>query len=122
VWLTNGTYWKFRENPGFANTNNLELWWRNALGPFGGLRESNDKMTQVCIETQRIRGGNWWRLGWTVLRSPPSIITILYALPRQRKLPGKSGNYLNPLNSQQWTVKLKIVPRIPWKCSITWEG
>ncbi|CAB1337965.1 unnamed protein product [Coregonus sp. 'balchen'] len=26
VWLTNGTYWKFRENPGFANTNNLELW------------------------------------------------------------------------------------------------
>uniref|UniRef100_A0A4W5PYA4 Oxysterol-binding protein n=1 Tax=Hucho hucho TaxID=62062 RepID=A0A4W5PYA4_9TELE len=26
VWLTNGTYWKVRENPGFANTNNLELW------------------------------------------------------------------------------------------------
>ncbi|CAB1312024.1 unnamed protein product, partial [Coregonus sp. 'balchen'] len=25
VWLTNGTYWKVRENPGFANTNNLEL-------------------------------------------------------------------------------------------------
>lgn len=43
VWLSNGTYWKVRENPGFANTNNLELWWRNALGPFGGLRESNDK-------------------------------------------------------------------------------
>nr|ABW77499.1 oxysterol-binding protein-like protein 7 [Salmo salar] len=26
VWLSNGTYWKVRENPGFANTNNLELW------------------------------------------------------------------------------------------------
>uniref|UniRef100_A0A8C7UKY8 Oxysterol-binding protein n=1 Tax=Oncorhynchus mykiss TaxID=8022 RepID=A0A8C7UKY8_ONCMY len=26
VWLTNGTYWKVRENPGFANTKNLELW------------------------------------------------------------------------------------------------
>ncbi|XP_056325096.1 oxysterol-binding protein-related protein 7 [Danio aesculapii] len=26
VWLTNGTYWKIRENPGFANANNLELW------------------------------------------------------------------------------------------------
>ncbi|KAL0984225.1 hypothetical protein UPYG_G00138760 [Umbra pygmaea] len=26
VWLTNGTYWKIRENPGFANTKNLELW------------------------------------------------------------------------------------------------
>uniref|UniRef100_A0A8C8IF41 Oxysterol-binding protein n=1 Tax=Oncorhynchus tshawytscha TaxID=74940 RepID=A0A8C8IF41_ONCTS len=26
VWLTNGTYWKVRENPGFANTHNLELW------------------------------------------------------------------------------------------------
>ncbi|TSK14726.1 Oxysterol-binding protein-related protein 6 [Bagarius yarrelli] len=26
VWLTNGTYWKLRENPGFANIKNLELW------------------------------------------------------------------------------------------------
>ncbi|XP_060714637.1 oxysterol-binding protein-related protein 7 isoform X2 [Tachysurus vachellii] len=26
VWLTNGTYWKLRENPGFANMKNLELW------------------------------------------------------------------------------------------------
>uniref|UniRef100_A0A3Q1HSB9 Oxysterol-binding protein n=1 Tax=Anabas testudineus TaxID=64144 RepID=A0A3Q1HSB9_ANATE len=26
VWLTNGTYWKLRENPGFANTENLTLW------------------------------------------------------------------------------------------------
>ncbi|XP_010864526.1 oxysterol-binding protein-related protein 7 isoform X1 [Esox lucius] len=26
VWLTNGTYWKIRENPGFANSKNLELW------------------------------------------------------------------------------------------------
>uniref|UniRef100_A0A674CR91 Oxysterol-binding protein n=1 Tax=Salmo trutta TaxID=8032 RepID=A0A674CR91_SALTR len=26
VWLSNGTYWKVREDPGFANTNNLELW------------------------------------------------------------------------------------------------
>lgn len=27
VWLTNGTYWKLRENPGFANTENIILWW-----------------------------------------------------------------------------------------------
>ncbi|XP_068610323.1 oxysterol-binding protein-related protein 7 [Brachionichthys hirsutus] len=26
VWLTNGTYWKLRENPGFADTENLILW------------------------------------------------------------------------------------------------
>ncbi|XP_067431796.1 oxysterol-binding protein-related protein 7 isoform X1 [Thunnus thynnus] len=26
VWLTNGTYWKLRENPGFANTENIILW------------------------------------------------------------------------------------------------
>ncbi|XP_067282339.1 oxysterol-binding protein-related protein 7-like isoform X3 [Pseudorasbora parva] len=26
VWVTNGTYWKIRENPGFASTENLELW------------------------------------------------------------------------------------------------
>ncbi|XP_073699846.1 oxysterol-binding protein-related protein 6-like [Garra rufa] len=26
VWVTNGTYWKIRENPGFANTENLDLW------------------------------------------------------------------------------------------------
>ncbi|XP_028989992.1 oxysterol-binding protein-related protein 7 isoform X6 [Betta splendens] len=26
VWLTNGTYWKLRDDPGFANTENLILW------------------------------------------------------------------------------------------------
>ncbi|XP_064171286.1 oxysterol-binding protein-related protein 7-like isoform X2 [Anguilla rostrata] len=26
VWVTNGTYWKIREQPGFANTENLDLW------------------------------------------------------------------------------------------------
>lgn len=26
VWLTNNTYWKLRENPGFANVDNLTLW------------------------------------------------------------------------------------------------
>ncbi|XP_047465411.1 oxysterol-binding protein-related protein 7 isoform X2 [Mugil cephalus] len=26
VWLTNGTYWGLRENPGFANTDNTILW------------------------------------------------------------------------------------------------
>ncbi|XP_029933230.1 oxysterol-binding protein-related protein 7 isoform X3 [Myripristis murdjan] len=26
VWLTNGTYWKLRENPGFANIENMALW------------------------------------------------------------------------------------------------
>ncbi|XP_036427633.1 oxysterol-binding protein-related protein 7 [Colossoma macropomum] len=26
VWVTNGTYWNLRENPGFANIKNLELW------------------------------------------------------------------------------------------------
>ncbi|XP_063044224.1 oxysterol-binding protein-related protein 7-like isoform X2 [Engraulis encrasicolus] len=26
VWLTNNTYWKIRENPGFAYTDNLHLW------------------------------------------------------------------------------------------------
>uniref|UniRef100_A0A8C9XWG1 Oxysterol-binding protein n=1 Tax=Sander lucioperca TaxID=283035 RepID=A0A8C9XWG1_SANLU len=26
VWLTNGTYWKLRENPGFANIENLTVW------------------------------------------------------------------------------------------------
>uniref|UniRef100_A0A671WSF8 Oxysterol-binding protein n=1 Tax=Sparus aurata TaxID=8175 RepID=A0A671WSF8_SPAAU len=26
VWLTNETYWKLRENPGFANTENIILW------------------------------------------------------------------------------------------------
>ncbi|XP_059180859.1 oxysterol-binding protein-related protein 7 [Centropristis striata] len=26
VWLTNGTYWKLRENPGFANMENITLW------------------------------------------------------------------------------------------------
>uniref|UniRef100_A0A4W6DXN6 Oxysterol-binding protein n=1 Tax=Lates calcarifer TaxID=8187 RepID=A0A4W6DXN6_LATCA len=26
VWLTNGTYWKLRENPGFAKTENIVLW------------------------------------------------------------------------------------------------
>ncbi|KAL2100597.1 hypothetical protein ACEWY4_002358 [Coilia grayii] len=26
VWITNATYWKVRENPGFANTDNLHLW------------------------------------------------------------------------------------------------
>ncbi|KAG7317414.1 hypothetical protein KOW79_019712 [Hemibagrus wyckioides] len=26
VWVCNGTYWKIREDPGFANTDNLELW------------------------------------------------------------------------------------------------
>ncbi|XP_030649121.1 oxysterol-binding protein-related protein 7-like [Chanos chanos] len=26
VWVTNETYWKVRENPGFANTENLDLW------------------------------------------------------------------------------------------------
>ncbi|XP_060798318.1 oxysterol-binding protein-related protein 6-like [Neoarius graeffei] len=26
VWISNGTYWRIRENPGFANTDNLELW------------------------------------------------------------------------------------------------
>ncbi|XP_039992213.1 oxysterol-binding protein-related protein 7 [Xiphias gladius] len=26
VWLTNGTYWKLRENPGFANIDNIALW------------------------------------------------------------------------------------------------
>ncbi|XP_072523289.1 oxysterol-binding protein-related protein 7 [Salminus brasiliensis] len=26
VWVTNGTYWKLRENPGFTNIKNVELW------------------------------------------------------------------------------------------------
>ncbi|XP_053193806.1 oxysterol-binding protein-related protein 7-like [Scomber japonicus] len=26
VWLSNGTYWKLRKDPGFANTENLDLW------------------------------------------------------------------------------------------------
>ncbi|KAI1887138.1 hypothetical protein AGOR_G00203040 [Albula goreensis] len=26
VWLSNGTYWKIRENPGFMHTENLDLW------------------------------------------------------------------------------------------------
>uniref|UniRef100_A0A3P8RQ39 Oxysterol-binding protein n=1 Tax=Amphiprion percula TaxID=161767 RepID=A0A3P8RQ39_AMPPE len=26
VWLYNGTYWKLRKEPGFANTDNLDLW------------------------------------------------------------------------------------------------
>ncbi|KAM6957811.1 oxysterol-binding protein-related protein 7 [Aplochiton taeniatus] len=26
IWLTNNTYWKIRENPAFANTENLDLW------------------------------------------------------------------------------------------------
>ncbi|XP_008298720.1 oxysterol-binding protein-related protein 6-like [Stegastes partitus] len=26
VWLSNGTYWKLRKEPGFANTENLDLW------------------------------------------------------------------------------------------------
>ncbi|XP_026144113.1 oxysterol-binding protein-related protein 3-like isoform X3 [Carassius auratus] len=26
AWVTNGTYWKIRENPGFASTENLDLW------------------------------------------------------------------------------------------------
>ncbi|XP_077056835.1 oxysterol-binding protein-related protein 7 isoform X3 [Siphateles boraxobius] len=26
VWLYNGTYWKIRENPGFSNVKNLDLW------------------------------------------------------------------------------------------------
>ncbi|KAM9392922.1 oxysterol-binding protein-related protein 7-like isoform 2-T2 [Pholidichthys leucotaenia] len=26
VWLYNGTYWKLRKDPGFANTENLDLW------------------------------------------------------------------------------------------------
>ncbi|XP_020509752.2 oxysterol-binding protein-related protein 7 isoform X1 [Labrus bergylta] len=26
VWLTNGTYWKLRKEPGFANMENLDLW------------------------------------------------------------------------------------------------
>uniref|UniRef100_A0A3Q1GQG2 Oxysterol-binding protein n=1 Tax=Acanthochromis polyacanthus TaxID=80966 RepID=A0A3Q1GQG2_9TELE len=26
VWLSNGTYWKLRENPGFANVENIILW------------------------------------------------------------------------------------------------
>ena len=26
VWVNNGTYWKLREQPGFANTKNLDLW------------------------------------------------------------------------------------------------
>uniref|UniRef100_A0A3P8S5S1 Oxysterol-binding protein n=1 Tax=Amphiprion percula TaxID=161767 RepID=A0A3P8S5S1_AMPPE len=26
VWLSNGTYWKLRENPGFANVENITLW------------------------------------------------------------------------------------------------
>ncbi|KAI4903656.1 hypothetical protein NFI96_033591 [Prochilodus magdalenae] len=26
VWVTNGTYWKLRENPGFAHIKNVELW------------------------------------------------------------------------------------------------
>ncbi|KAM9837523.1 oxysterol-binding protein-related protein 7 [Aulostomus maculatus] len=26
VWLTNGTYWKLRQDPGFANTQNVTLW------------------------------------------------------------------------------------------------
>ncbi|KAM3859505.1 oxysterol-binding protein-related protein 7 [Diretmus argenteus] len=26
VWLTNGTYWALRENPGFTNTKNITLW------------------------------------------------------------------------------------------------
>ncbi|KAI5607257.1 oxysterol-binding protein-related protein 7, partial [Silurus asotus] len=26
VWVSNGTYWNIRENPGFVNTDNLELW------------------------------------------------------------------------------------------------
>lgn len=26
VWLTNETYWKLRDNPGFANIENMTLW------------------------------------------------------------------------------------------------
>uniref|UniRef100_A0AAZ3QB47 Oxysterol-binding protein n=1 Tax=Oncorhynchus tshawytscha TaxID=74940 RepID=A0AAZ3QB47_ONCTS len=26
IWLSNGTYWKIRNQPGFANTKNLDLW------------------------------------------------------------------------------------------------
>lgn len=26
VWLFNDTYWKLRKEPGFANTENLDLW------------------------------------------------------------------------------------------------
>ncbi|XP_055076480.1 oxysterol-binding protein-related protein 7 [Misgurnus anguillicaudatus] len=29
VWVTNDTYWKVRENPGFANMDNLDLWSQN---------------------------------------------------------------------------------------------
>lgn len=26
VWLSNDTYWKLRKDPGFAKTENLDLW------------------------------------------------------------------------------------------------
>lgn len=26
AWLFNGTYWELRKDPGFANTENLNLW------------------------------------------------------------------------------------------------
>lgn len=42
VWLTNDTYWKLRENPGFANTENITLWWRD------GGDERHQTKTRIC--------------------------------------------------------------------------
>lgn len=29
VWITNETYWKLREDPGFSSLENPQLWWRD---------------------------------------------------------------------------------------------
>lgn len=100
VWLSNGTYWKVRENPGFANTNNLELWWINRLGPFGGIGEGIDE------------------LSW----DPTFYHCHLICTPSLAASWETSGGSLET-TWIHWNVKLKIVPRMcSVTCSATWEG
>lgn len=49
VWLTNETYWKLRDNPGFANIENITVWWWDDT--------DNQHQTQERDRLISIRGG-----------------------------------------------------------------
>ncbi len=57
VWLYNGTYWKIRDNPGFSNVKNLELWWRGQIAATLGTRNACDKFSLHTVFERRYKLG-----------------------------------------------------------------
>lgn len=72
VWLCNGTYWKIRDNPGFSNVKNLELWWRQIAATLGTLNACDKFSFWKTLQTWSFWEQQWIAKGFCTKPNPLS--------------------------------------------------